>query len=114
MRVQDLNRNRPAVSQILREIDRGHAPATNLALDRIPISESDLTSVPELRHLKIPARRFQPMVDGRSKERPAIIRERAGKSEDGALFRAPGRRTDASPSWWLPATRRHRRHIGLT
>ena len=42
LRVQDLQRDRPVVLEVVGEVDRGHPPAPELALDRVAVGQSGL------------------------------------------------------------------------
>ena len=39
LRVEDLKRDRAVVLEVLGEVDRGHAPAPELALDAVPVRQ---------------------------------------------------------------------------
>ena len=47
---QDLERDGPIVPEVVREVDHGHAAASELALDAIPIGQGRLKSGHRLGH----------------------------------------------------------------
>lgn len=50
LRAKHLQRDRPVVPQVLREIDRGHASAAKLTLDPIAVGQRGLQQGPRVRH----------------------------------------------------------------
>jgi len=48
--VEDFDRNRPMMLQVLRQEHRRHAPPTQLALDRVAVSESLTQGVEQIGH----------------------------------------------------------------
>ena len=50
LRVQNLDRDRPMVLQVLREEHRRHTPPTQLTLDRVAVSESGTERLEQIGH----------------------------------------------------------------
>ena len=50
LRVEDLDRNRPLMLQVLRQEHRRHPPPTQLPLDRVAVSESLTQGVEQIAH----------------------------------------------------------------
>jgi hypothetical protein len=50
IRAEDLERDRAAVAEIARNVDRRHPSATDLALDGVPVLDVGLETFPNLRH----------------------------------------------------------------
>ena len=50
LRVQNLERHRPVVPEVVRQVNGGHAPTPQLALDPIPVGECGLERGAEIGH----------------------------------------------------------------
>ena len=77
--VEHLERHRPVVPEVVGEVDDGHAPAAELALDRVAIPQSRAEIRQRIRHDVLPSTSFRNRGCFRSGSKVGSIRSHPGE-----------------------------------
>ena len=77
--VEHLERHRPVVPEVLGEVDGGHAPAAELALDRVAVPQSRAEIRQGIRHDVLPSTSFWNRGCFRSGSKVGSIRSQPGE-----------------------------------